>query len=500
MAKRVSRAEQHRLFVELVYQQNNYIDDPSLKTNLDKMREKPVLFVVTGQQLGLLVSPLYTVYKTLSAIHFAEQLQKQLSAYSVLPLFWLEGEDHDFSEVATLHVWKADNTLGTFTLAETEAQSGFSMARRKLPTQIGSLLSEIKDALQPTEFNDQLFSDLQEIYQPGRLWPDAFALQMRMMFRGSGLLLFNPSAAKVKKSSVPFFERLISDNPALIQAYSEQAKQIKDAGYPLQVRLRENLAYIYLAEQEGQRKHLYRQDDGSFVLADKTRRWNSTELIHYLHDHPHRFSSTVLTRPLWQNWMLPVITYVAGPAEIAYWAMLKKAFALLGIPMPQLQPRASFTLVEPAIRRLMQKLAIDYRSIVRDKENFIRQKFKEKTDSDAIRALRSLKLRTEEERIELLKAIPSIDATLLSAVHKTFVQINKTVDTLEAKILKRMEENERQMTARLSRIHEHFYPLGKKQERVISSIYFINKYGYRWINTLKERINSDNMLTQAFYL
>ncbi|HID39803.1 MAG TPA: bacillithiol biosynthesis BshC, partial [Calditrichaeota bacterium] len=249
-----------------------------------------------------------------------------------------------------------------------------------------------------------------------------------------------------------------------------------------------------------QRKHLYRESENNFLLADGKKHWNRMELIRYLHDHPDWFSSTVLTRPLWQSWMLPVISYVAGPAEIAYWAMLKQAFVLFNIPMPQLQPRASFTLVEPAIQRLLQKLAIDTNSITQDRQSFIKQKFREQADSAAIQSVRSLKLVAEEKKNELLKVIPQIDATLSSTVHKTFAQIDKNIHALESKILKRLEEKEQQLTARLARIHEHFYPLGKKQERIIGSVYFINKYGYEWINALKEKIDVENPLSQTYDL
>jgi len=499
LSKQITGLPQHPQFIQQVVRQNRNRDDKAVRANLKKMTEKPPVFVVTGQQPGLFVSPLYIIYKTLTAIRLAETLQKRLPDYCVLPLFWLEGEDHDYTEVASLRLWGTDNVLHSFTLPEEKGQHGFSMSRRKLPGQIVLMLNEIKSTLPQTKFGDELFSALNEIYLPGRLWLDAFAGQMHLIFRNSGLLLFNPGDIEIKKISVPFFERLIVDNTDLVQAYFLQSQRLKDAGYPLQVHLRGNLAYIYLCDQEGRRKHVYREGEG-FILAGKEKKWEKSELIRYLYDRPDRFSSTVLTRPLWQSWMLPVISYVAGPAEIAYWAMLKEAFTLFDIPMPQLQPRASFILVEPAIRRLLQKLALDVDTITQEKQSFIRQKFKEQADSAAIQSLHSLKLGMEKEKNELLKAIPQIDDTLSSIVHKTFGRINKNIHTLESKILKRLEDKQQRLTARLARIHEHFYPLGKKQERIIGSIYFFNKYGYEWISELKEKIDVENPHSQTYDL
>ena len=499
-ARNIAGEQRHRDFVQLLYEQNKHTEDPAVHRVLKSLNEKPPLFVVTGQQTGLFVSPMYTIYKTLSAIHLARSLQRRLPDYNVCPLFWIEGEDHDYKEVASLWVWTKEGRLQSFSLAEQEKEKGFSMGRRRLPASVNVLLDELKAALPLTDFSRELFSVLQSCYQPQRNWAEAFACLIRHIFYGTGLLLFLPGDPQIKSASVPFFEQLIQDNEAVLAAFSAQAENIDAGGYALQVHLRKSLAYIYLSDGGGARQHIYRDNEAGFIRADRKKRWKQNELIDYARQHPEWFSSTVLTRPLWQSWMLPVISYVAGPAEIAYWAMLKKAFERLNLYMPHLQPRASFTLVEPAIQRLLEKLNIDPAAVTPDAQNFVREQLKQTDQTGLAETFRSLraKMRTEQEHLSPI--LKEVDPTLTPAGQKTFFQIEKSLNALEAKALKRLEEKERQKTTQLQRIREHFYPQGKKQERLIAPLYFINKYGFDWVKEIGKKIDPDDFSHRIFYL
>ena len=57
--------------------------------------------IVTGQQVGLFSGPAYTVYKALTAIKIARELDAR--GIPAVPVFWLATEDHDLAEVD--HTW-----------------------------------------------------------------------------------------------------------------------------------------------------------------------------------------------------------------------------------------------------------------------------------------------------------------------------------------------------------------------------------------------------------
>ena len=81
------------------------------------------------------------------------------------------------------------------------------------------------------------------------------------------------------------------------------------------------------------------------------------ERVALLEAEPERFSPNVVLRPLMQDTLLPTAAYVGGPGEISYFAQINALFPAFGIGAPVVYPRAAFTLVEPAMQRLLDKLA-----------------------------------------------------------------------------------------------------------------------------------------------
>src|SRR4051812_9053303 len=54
--------------------------------------------VLTGQQVGLYLGPLYTVYKAATAVVLARALEAE-SGVRTVPVFWMATEDHDVAEI-----------------------------------------------------------------------------------------------------------------------------------------------------------------------------------------------------------------------------------------------------------------------------------------------------------------------------------------------------------------------------------------------------------------
>ncbi len=77
-----------------------------------------------------------------------------------------------------------------------------------------------------------------------------------------------------------------------------------------------------------------------------------------------------------QDMVFPVLAFVGGPGEIAYWAVLKEAFHHLGMKMPVLVPRMSMTLVTPQVKHALEEKAFTVEDVISGKvftakENFM---------------------------------------------------------------------------------------------------------------------------------
>src|SRR6185312_10577301 len=71
---------------------------PARRRALENLGKPGTAVVITGQQVGLFLGPLYTIYKAATAIVLAETLAVETGT-PVVPIFWMATEDHDFAEI-----------------------------------------------------------------------------------------------------------------------------------------------------------------------------------------------------------------------------------------------------------------------------------------------------------------------------------------------------------------------------------------------------------------
>ena len=147
IAAEVSKAFKQKEIVTELIAQNQQSADPEMQKNCKLLKKDNTVIVITGQQLGLMQSPLYIIYKTLSTLWLTDKLNKEDNGYQFVPVFWLEGEDHDFEEVKSLTVHGMSGGLKTIALDEDTAEQGMSLNSRSLSKDIEFVLKELKETL-----------------------------------------------------------------------------------------------------------------------------------------------------------------------------------------------------------------------------------------------------------------------------------------------------------------------------------------------------------------
>jgi bacillithiol biosynthesis cysteine-adding enzyme BshC len=270
-------------------------------------------------------------------------------------------------------------------------------------------------------------------------------------------------------------------------------------GYENQVKNISGQTFIHLEQENHQRGHLYKGGD-RYYFKDSDQKFTQSEVINLIKNGPSGVSSTVVSRPLLQSWLLPVAAYIAGPGEIAYWAQLGQLFPIFELSIPVLFPRITATMIEPKIARYIDKYSpeLDYLPVKKNK--FIEKYFKNLSDNksgDPFRDLNHL-LDTEGHKIELY--LKTMDPTLVDAGKKSMERIKQTLENLENRVIKTKEQKEGQLTNQLQQIHTNFFPDDKPQERFISVIYYLNKFGPDFIDSLFSGLEVDNFDHQLVYL
>lgn len=323
--------------------------------------EQPGTLVVTGgQQSGLFTGPLLVVYKAMTTIMAAKEAAEQLGR-PVVPLFWIAGEDHDWDEVNHTYVLNRTQEITKIKIEKSDEKRS-SVSNIRVEDESWQQVVEQLDALlQDSDFKPQIMEFIRSSSFRADSMTDAFAKLMGSLFGKFGLILLDSADPNLRKLEEPFFTSLIMQNDALETAYMNSASDIVNAGYELQADVtagNANLFYIH----EGVRLLLHKKDG---VFADRKGQVSFTrdELLEEVKVHPELFSNNVLTRPLMQDYVLPVLATVLGQGEIAYWAIPHRAFEIIGGQMPLIIPRMSFTVVEGTLHKHMDKYQLSFEDV-----------------------------------------------------------------------------------------------------------------------------------------
>jgi uncharacterized protein YllA (UPF0747 family) len=289
--------------------------------------------VVTGQQVGLFLGPLYTFYKAASAIATARMLEAE-SGVRCVPLFWLQTEDHDFAEIAAC-------TVGQARLGLAVDERRLSVGHRCLGEEIAALVMGLSAAIEGEPHAAEVGALFDAAYRPGRTLGAAFADALARFF--PELVFLDPRTPEIARLMQPSIERAVAEAAEMDRLLQERGEELRAAGFDEQVHPRPGytLAFAHAGGlPEGARERL-RQNDAPPPGND-----------------PLRYSTSALLRPLVQDALLPTAAYVGGPAEVAYLAQIGPLYRAFGLEAPLVVPRARFRLVPPPARRLCVELGV----------------------------------------------------------------------------------------------------------------------------------------------
>ena len=458
--------------VELLKSFNKQFDatDQTLQ-QIEKLRDENSMAVVTGQQLTLYGGPLFTVYKIASAIIQARDLQNEYER-SVIPVFWLADEDHDYEEAATIGILDRDDWHSVSYQLNGKNES--PVGRLELDDSFKKFRENIRDFLFETDFTRELTNLLDTCYRPGSTFRESFGTLVLKLFGKHGLILAGSDDPGIKELGIEILTKSVSLKNDVYQSVLDTSEALINKGYHRQVEPgKSNLFWI---DGSGNRLKLKTGENGVWN-ADGKNSWSEDELIREIENIPERFSPNVFTRPLLQDILLPVVSYVAGPGELAYYAQMKDFYTLFGMKMPMILPRFSATLLESNIDRIMEKLPFkigEYDQRIEDLES----QYMEGTDEvDIEKIFREWKKKVDKITEKKKTEIDQVDPTLKGSAGKVTALYFTELDKLKGKLYRSQKEQEQTNLNRIRKIKANLFPGGGLQERNVAFIYFMNKYG-----------------------
>jgi len=456
---------------------------PALRERLERVLRGEGLVVTTGQQPVLFLGPLYVVYKALTAIRLAEWLERRLEV-PVVPVFWIASDDHDWHEIGQCTVLSPDGELETVRLDPPDGFEGRSAGPAPLGPEISTLCYTIEQLLPESDFTPDYLQLFRDTYAPGHTVSEAFAGALSGLLRGEEFAWLDASGQALKTAAAGFFERLLEAAGPTIEAAAAGADALTAAGYePPIATIPDALPLFY---DGGDGRHRIVRTEAGFAAGADGPAAPAGEWSDRLRASPERFSPNVSSRPVLESWLLPVAATVLGPGEIAYWAQLAPLFELLEVPFPAVQRRAAWLVVEPRTRRTLERYGLQPEELADGGDAAVERLTADSRPPAVGRALGGLRGAIGSALGPLDEAVAAEVPGLRGAVGKSRKALFDAVAELEKAVDQEARRAHETDVARIRRTAGQLFPGRGSQERTLSPLYFLSRYGDAFLEAAKE--------------
>ncbi len=420
---------------------------PEALAAAEALLDPKVHVVVTGQQPGLLGGPLFTLYKAATAIRLCREIEAAGGPRCV-PVFWNHTDDHDLDEANRLFLVNQSQEVQRYRLdlqRTNEPLRTIGVGR-----EVEKLLAEIDPLLPQSEYRDRVLA----LMKPRHPDETLGAQQARILFDlfgRHGLLVIEP-----RDLPPPAFEPLVkwwARSHEIRDLVKARADDLADVGVDVTL----DPAATMMFELTG---------GGRESLADGETAGRAQDL-----------SPGVLLRPLWQDACLPTIAFVVGPGELSYLCVVAGIYRLLGVPQPVFVPRASLTLVEPSLQRLLARFSLDLPDLEQPPEK-LAERFLQNSEGSGIEdALDDLQVRLRTDLERIAQRLGTLDSSMLGALDRARTKSLEELERLQQKVRNSRQNREGTGIKQLRRLCSSLRPRSRIQERVFGPIGYLNSFG-----------------------
>jgi bacillithiol biosynthesis cysteine-adding enzyme BshC len=430
---------------------------------LERLSRPGTVAVVTGQQVGFLSGPAYTIYKALTAVRLAERLTEQ--GIEAVPVFWLATEDHDFAEVNHAWLYNSDHhpaRVECVASAETGQPVG-SIALGAFDWQ------ELERALHGLPFAQETVKLARDAYVSGATLGEAFHRLVCSILGEHRMLFVDPLAEPVRRLAAPILQDAVAASADLKQKLLDRNKQLLDAGYHAQVHVDAETSLVFLLEN-GRRQTL-RRKNGNYIIGGRI------VPVSELASQAEHLSPNALLRPVVQDYILPTVAYVGGPAELAYLAQSEVIYRELLGRQPVALHRAGFTVLDARSRKLLERYELCPPDFFHGDEA-LRSRLASRLVPDSLKALLGeTRQATTAAVSRLALELERFDPTLAKAAERSRRKMEYQVQKIEAKVARQIlarDETADRIAASLTGL---IYPHRHLQERLYSILPLLAEHG-----------------------
>ena len=421
----------------------------SVSRNISAFSQPDTFAITTGHQLNIFTGPLYFIYKIVSVINACRILKDAYPHYNFVPVYWMASEDHDFDEIKYFrlygkkYIWQSSQT---------------GAVGRFLTKDIKNLLDEVPGDI----------SIFREAYTKNQTLAGAVRHYVNGLFGNHGLVVIDGDDRNLKALFRPVMEDDIFKQRT-ISFVNATNKELADLGYKTQVFCRD-INFFYL--DTGIRSRIEKSED-RFIVVGADLSFLESELRSLVQNEPEKFSPNVILRPLYQEWILPNLAYVGGPAENIYWLQLKKVFDHYKVPFPMLMPRNFAAIVDHTIKRKLEKTGLDFTCYFEDKNYLFNHWMLQNSKKDL--TVGSERTTIREIYNQLKKRAESIDKTLGPFAGAEGTRVMNGLEKIERKLLRAEKRLHTDKLRQIEAVKDALFPNGSLQERMDNFLTFYQR-------------------------
>lgn len=431
------------------------------------------VIAITGQQVGFLGGPLYTLLKIASTVAAARELSQSLGL-DVVPMFWLEDNDHDAAEAGAATLPDVAGVAVNVRLWDGGPERR-AVHRRVISADDTHRVEHAANLLHGS-FANAAAERVRHAYSAGTSWSDAMMAMLHPYLAEWGVLAVRGSHVVASGLHAPIIQHEAAHPGAMASLVAEQDSHLTTLGYKPQATVGE---YSFFVEVDGVRHRPIAEDGMVRVGAEL---WTADQLQAWVAAHPEWCSPGVLLRPLLQDALLPTIVNIVGGAEAAYHAQIASCYDAHGVTRPMTWLRHSATIVDQRTQRLMEKASLDILDVLRPWADVERELVSDMA-ADIIPDVSQRPFLDEWKT-----AAEGIDPTLRAAVGAAEAAIGKALEQLAGKMRTALKRKHSEMVDRRRVIAGVLYPTDTLQERVIPLAWFEARLGYETFRKIADAV------------
>lgn len=455
--------------IEAIYSYNKKMGAKEATLSNIRQMEEGTKVVICAHQPIIAAGPLYLFYKIITVIKIAQRLKEE--GEKTIPIFWSASDDNDWEEISSIYLFEKGAPFKISMEVDEKNPFGCLFPKEKIEEFLHTLFECIKNRGEKEYVKELLLNPFEEAENFSQ-WCAGILLSL---FSEWGLVIVDPFIKEIKENVRWIFEEEIKEPLCTTKLAMDEGKKLKKRGYKVKVHKKPHSCNFFIIE-EGERLPLY-YEDGNFYT--KKNKYSRSDLLHLLSSNPLKFSPNVLLRPIIQDVLFRPCCAVVGPSEFAYYQQLPEVYKRYGMESPPLFLRLSATLIEPHIVKFLKEHRIMPSSFFFDEPEILStlaQGISPLHDEAFMKACASI-----NETFSILK---NIEPTLSTYFDSKKASVEHFFEKMHKKMHVYIKRREEGLKSKIDMIKAYIKPFSLPQERVLSGIHFLARYGPSFLKEL----------------